>query len=125
MPPESLPASGLVTGRSKGLGKGKSRGPARLPKCVAPGTRNSLVGEAVCSTSATVARGTTTQETANPMPNTSPRRTFDAVVVGPGTSGECACKRLAEAGLTVALIDAEPPQSGKNFTERVAPFQLK
>ncbi len=58
------------------------------------------------------------------MPD-SRKRIFDAVVVGSGASGGWACKRLAEAGLKVALLDAGPPQEDKNFTEHVAPFQLK
>lgn len=50
---------------------------------------------------------------------------FDALVVGSGASGGWACKRLAEAGLKVALLDAGPPQSDKNFTEHMPAFQLK
>jgi glucoside 3-dehydrogenase (cytochrome c) catalytic subunit len=50
---------------------------------------------------------------------------FDAVVVGPGASGGWACKRLAEAGLKVALLEAGPPQEDKKFTEHLTPFQLK
>lgn len=50
---------------------------------------------------------------------------FDVLVVGSGASGGWACKRLAEAGLKVALLDAGPPQSDKNFTEHVPAFKLK
>jgi choline dehydrogenase-like flavoprotein len=50
---------------------------------------------------------------------------FDALVVGSGASGGWACKRLAEAGLKVVLLDAGPPQSDKNFTEHMPAFQLK
>ncbi|MGH9434555.1 MAG: GMC oxidoreductase [Terriglobia bacterium] len=50
---------------------------------------------------------------------------YDALVVGSGASGGWACKRLTEAGLKVALLDAGPPQADKNFTEHLAPFQLK
>jgi len=50
---------------------------------------------------------------------------FDALVVGSGASGGWACKRLAEAGLKVALLDAGPAQSDKNFTEHLPEFQLK
>jgi choline dehydrogenase-like flavoprotein len=53
------------------------------------------------------------------------KRVFDALVVGSGASGGWACKRLAEAGLKVALLDAGPPQSDKNFTEHMPTFQLK
>jgi choline dehydrogenase-like flavoprotein len=50
---------------------------------------------------------------------------FDAVVVGSGASGGWACKRLTEAGLKVALVDAGRPQKDSNFTEHMPPFQLK
>ena len=53
------------------------------------------------------------------------KRTFDVLVVGSGASGGWACKRLAEAGLEVALLEAGRPQSPKNFTEHVPPFDLK
>jgi choline dehydrogenase-like flavoprotein len=50
---------------------------------------------------------------------------YDAIVVGSGASGGWACKRLAEAGLKVALLEAGGPQSDKNFTEHLDPFNLK
>ncbi len=50
---------------------------------------------------------------------------FDALVVGSGASGGWACKRLSEAGLKVALVDAGRPQSDKNFTEHMPAFTLK
>lgn len=50
---------------------------------------------------------------------------FDALVVGSGATGGWACKRLSEAGLKVALLDAGPPQSDENFTEHMPIFQLK
>ncbi len=53
------------------------------------------------------------------------KKPFDVIVVGSGASGGWACKRLAEAGLKVALVDAGRPQSDKNFTEHVPPFKLK
>jgi choline dehydrogenase-like flavoprotein len=46
-------------------------------------------------------------------------------VVGSGASGGWACKRLAEAGLKVALVDAGRQQSDKNFTEHEPQFKLK
>lgn len=55
----------------------------------------------------------------------STKEVFDAVVVGSGASGGWASKRLTEAGLKVALLDAGPPQSDKNFTEHMPPFRLK
>jgi glucoside 3-dehydrogenase (cytochrome c) catalytic subunit len=50
---------------------------------------------------------------------------FDVVVVGSGASGGWAAKRLSEAGLQVALVEAGRPQSDKNFTEHMPQFQLK
>jgi choline dehydrogenase-like flavoprotein len=50
---------------------------------------------------------------------------YDALVVGSCASGGWACKRLAKAGLKVALLDAGPPQVDRNFTEHLPPFQLK
>jgi choline dehydrogenase-like flavoprotein len=47
------------------------------------------------------------------------------VVVGSGASGGWACKRLAEAGLKVALLEAGRPQSDANFTEHKPAFELK
>jgi choline dehydrogenase-like flavoprotein len=52
-------------------------------------------------------------------------QSFDVLVVGSGASGGWACKRLAEAGLKVALLEAGRPQSDKNFTEHKPPFELK
>ncbi len=56
-----------------------------------------------------------------------PKKTslFDVIVVGSGASGGWACKRLAESGLKVALLEAGGPQSDENFTEHMAPFELK
>jgi glucoside 3-dehydrogenase (cytochrome c) catalytic subunit len=53
------------------------------------------------------------------------KQVFDALVVGSGASGGWACKRLAEAGLKVALVDAGRQQSDKNFTEHVPQFKLE
>jgi len=50
---------------------------------------------------------------------------FDVIVVGSGASGGWACKRLAEAGLKVALLEAGAPQSDQNFSEHKAPFEIK
>ena len=49
---------------------------------------------------------------------------FDVVVVGSGASGGWAAKRLAEAGLKVALVDAGRPQNISNFTEHETAFKL-
>ncbi len=53
------------------------------------------------------------------------KQLFDVLVVGSGASGGWACKRLTEAGLKVALVDAGRPQSDQNFSEHKPPFQLK
>jgi len=53
------------------------------------------------------------------------KQVYDALVVGSGASGGWACKRLAEAGLKVALVDAGRPQSDQNFTEHVPHFKLR
>ncbi len=50
---------------------------------------------------------------------------YDALVVGSGASGGWACKRLSEAGLKVALVDAGRQQSDRNFSEHMPKFQLK
>jgi len=50
---------------------------------------------------------------------------FDAIVVGSGASGGWACKRLAEAGMKVALVDCGRPRTDQDNREHMAPFQLK
>ena len=50
---------------------------------------------------------------------------FDVVVVGSGASGGWACKRLAEAGLKVALVDAGRTHTDKDYREHIPPFALK
>jgi len=51
--------------------------------------------------------------------------TFDAIVVGSGASGGWAAKRLSEAGIKVALLEAGKPQADSNFTEHVPEYDLK
>ncbi len=51
--------------------------------------------------------------------------TYDAVVVGSGATGGWAAKRLAEAGLKVALLDAGRKVSPREFTEHLPAFRLK
>lgn len=50
---------------------------------------------------------------------------FDVIVVGSGASGGWACKRLAEAGLKVALVDAGRARTDSDNREHMAPFELK
>ena len=50
---------------------------------------------------------------------------YDVIVVGSGASGGWAAKRLSEAGIKVALLEAGKPQADKNFTEHVPEFSLK
>jgi glucoside 3-dehydrogenase (cytochrome c) catalytic subunit len=55
----------------------------------------------------------------------SSKEIYDAIVVGSGASGGWAAKRLSEAGVKVAIVEAGRPQSEKTFTEHVPQFQLK
>ena len=50
---------------------------------------------------------------------------FDVIVVGSGASGGWAAKRLSEAGIKVALLEAGKPQADKDFTEHVPAYDLK
>lgn len=52
-------------------------------------------------------------------------QTFDAIVVGSGATGGWAAKRLSEAGLSVALLEAGRNVSPKEFTEHMPEFKLK
>lgn len=59
------------------------------------------------------------------MPQVSvPKEPFDAVVVGSGATGGWAAKRLTEAGWRVALLEAGPKVTPKDFTEHVQSWQL-
>jgi choline dehydrogenase-like flavoprotein len=53
-----------------------------------------------------------------------PKEPFDAVVVGSGATGGWAAKYLTEAGWRVALLEAGPKITPKDFTEHVNPWQL-
>jgi choline dehydrogenase-like flavoprotein len=53
------------------------------------------------------------------------QKTYDAVIVGAGASGGWAAKRLTEAGLNVALVDAGRPHTDADFREHSAGFDLK
>jgi choline dehydrogenase-like flavoprotein len=50
---------------------------------------------------------------------------YDAIVVGSGATGGWAAKRLAEAGVKVALLDAGRKVSPREFTEHLPEFALK
>src|SRR5258708_15758161 len=53
------------------------------------------------------------------------QQTYDAVVVGSGATGGWAAKRLAEAGLKVALLEAGRAVSPREFTEHMPAYKLK
>jgi len=50
---------------------------------------------------------------------------FDCLVVGSGASGGWVAKRLAEAGVNVALLDCGRKQTDAAFSEHTPAFQLK
>jgi len=58
------------------------------------------------------------------MPDQAGQR-FDVLVVGSGASGGWAAKRLTEAGLSVALVDAGRPHAADTFSEHRHAFELK
>jgi choline dehydrogenase-like flavoprotein len=54
------------------------------------------------------------------MPQLSiPPEPFDAIVVGSGATGGWAAKRLTEAGWRVALLEAGPKITPRDFSEHV------
>src|SRR5579871_5274054 len=50
---------------------------------------------------------------------------FDAIVVGSGATGGWAAKRLSEAGLTVALLEAGRNVSPGEFTDHMPEYKLR
>ena len=58
------------------------------------------------------------------MADTNLSQTFDAIVVGSGATGGWAAKRLSEAGLTVALLEAGRNISPSEFTEHMPAYKL-
>lgn len=61
----------------------------------------------------------------NLMPQDPLTQSYDAIVVGSGATGGWAAKRLSEAGLNVAIVEAGRNISAKEFTEHMPAFQLK
>src|SRR5258708_3630432 len=59
------------------------------------------------------------------MPQDALQRTYDAIVVGSGATGGWAAKRLSEAGLKVALLEAGRAVTAREFTEHIPSYQLK
>ena len=54
-----------------------------------------------------------------------PRRaTFDVVIVGSGASGGWAAKRLTEAGLRVAVLEAGRQLTDADYKEHVPAYEL-
>jgi len=52
-------------------------------------------------------------------------QTYDVIVVGSGATGGWAAKRLSEAGIRVALLEAGREVTPKEFTEHMPAFKLK
>ncbi len=59
------------------------------------------------------------------VPQKSDARKFDVIVVGSGASGGWVVKRLAEAGVNVALVDCGRPHGDEDFTEHTPAWELK
>jgi choline dehydrogenase-like flavoprotein len=59
------------------------------------------------------------------MPNDALQPTYYVIVVGSGATGGWAAKRLSEAGLKVALLEAGRAVTPREFTEHMPVFQLK
>jgi choline dehydrogenase-like flavoprotein len=53
-----------------------------------------------------------------------PEPVFDAIVVGSGCTGGWAAKKLTEAGMKVALLEAGAKITKRDFTEHTQPWQM-
>src|ERR1700747_1832670 len=51
--------------------------------------------------------------------------TFDVIVVGSGASGGWAAKRLSEAGIKVAILEAGKPHGDADFNEHVPAYACR
>ena len=56
---------------------------------------------------------------------TKTREEYDVLVVGSGASGGWAAKRMTEAGLNVALVDAGRPLTDADYSEHKQAFELR
>src|SRR5690242_16741676 len=52
------------------------------------------------------------------------RQVFDVIVVGSGATGGWAAKKLTEAGLNVALLEAGRRITAKDFSEHMQPWDV-
>ncbi|MBV9480928.1 MAG: GMC family oxidoreductase [Acidobacteria bacterium] len=59
------------------------------------------------------------------MPQDPLQQIYDVIVVGSGATGGWAAKRLCEAGLKVALLEAGRAVTASEFTEHMPSFELK
>jgi choline dehydrogenase-like flavoprotein len=59
------------------------------------------------------------------LQNETSKQQFDVIVIGSGASGGWAAKRLAEAGVKVALLEAGKPQDDAAFSEHKQVYELK
>src|SRR6266481_6143189 len=88
--------------------------------------RRNLAGTAALSTVPTRVANTLLRPThRHSMTEDVLQQTYDAIVVGSGATGGWAAKRLSEAGLKVALLEAGRSVTAKEFTEHMPSFQLK
>ncbi|MBV8867426.1 MAG: GMC family oxidoreductase, partial [Acidobacteriaceae bacterium] len=59
------------------------------------------------------------------MPSSKPK-IYDAIIVGSGASGGWVAKELAEAGMSVLMLEAGPPRiPTRDFTEHAWPYQVR